>query len=108
MLIHTSAMLTGEKWNKTVGGDAAEVGSGPGSYDIRQSVWHVNVSVLFSSVIIASALPNISPSVAMPKLVEVEGGESLTVYLAGKILRLMDPSSLTTCIGLQLSLVSLP
>jgi len=30
------------KWNKLVGGDAAEAGSGPGSYDIRQSVWHVN------------------------------------------------------------------
>ena len=27
-----------------VGGDAAELGSGPGSYDIRRSVWHVNVS----------------------------------------------------------------
>ncbi|KAI4141446.1 MAG: hypothetical protein LQ341_003519 [Variospora aurantia] len=29
-------------WNKVVGGDAAETGSGAGSYDIRQSVWHVN------------------------------------------------------------------
>jgi len=29
-------------WNKIIGGDAAEVGSGPGSYDIRKSVWHVN------------------------------------------------------------------
>lgn len=29
-------------WNHVIGGDAAEVGSGPGSYDIRQSVWHVN------------------------------------------------------------------
>ncbi|KAL8730244.1 MAG: hypothetical protein Q9166_004221 [cf. Caloplaca sp. 2 TL-2023] len=29
-------------WNKIIGGDAAETGSGPGSYDIRQSVWHVN------------------------------------------------------------------
>ncbi|KAL2038954.1 hypothetical protein N7G274_008294 [Stereocaulon virgatum] len=29
-------------WNKIVGGDAAEVGTGPGSYDIRRSVWHVN------------------------------------------------------------------
>ena len=29
-------------WNHLVGGDAAETGSGPGSYDIRQSVWHVN------------------------------------------------------------------
>ncbi|KAJ0159833.1 Plasma membrane iron permease, partial [Colletotrichum tanaceti] len=32
------------EWNKIVGGDAAELGSGPGSYDIRRSVWHVNVS----------------------------------------------------------------
>jgi high-affinity iron transporter len=29
-------------WNKIIGGDAAEVGSGPGSYNIRESVWHVN------------------------------------------------------------------
>ncbi|KAL1302667.1 hypothetical protein AAFC00_003032 [Neodothiora populina] len=29
-------------WGKTIGGDASEVGSGPGSYDIRKSVWHVN------------------------------------------------------------------
>ena len=25
-----------------IGGDAAETGNGPGSYNIRQSVWHVN------------------------------------------------------------------
>ena len=35
------------KFGKLVGGDVAETGSGPGSYDIRQSVWHVNVSNLF-------------------------------------------------------------
>ena len=29
-------------WSKLTGGDAAESRSGPGSYDIRQSVWHVN------------------------------------------------------------------
>ena len=29
-------------WNKITGGDAAETGSGAGSYDIRRSVWHVN------------------------------------------------------------------
>lgn len=29
-------------WNHMVGGDASETGSGPGSYNIRQSVWHVN------------------------------------------------------------------
>lgn len=31
-----------DQWNKVTGGDAAENGSGPGSYDIRRSVWHVN------------------------------------------------------------------
>ncbi|KAF3937564.1 hypothetical protein ABW19_dt0206569 [Dactylella cylindrospora] len=30
------------EYGKLVGGDVAETGSGPGSYDIRQSVWHVN------------------------------------------------------------------
>ncbi|CAK7275470.1 high-affinity iron permease [Sporothrix epigloea] len=34
--------LEAYQWNKIVGGDAAELGSGPGSYDIRRSVWHVN------------------------------------------------------------------
>ncbi|KYK55207.1 putative iron transferase [Drechmeria coniospora] len=31
-----------QKWNEAVGGDATETGSGPGSYDIGKSVWHVN------------------------------------------------------------------
>lgn len=30
------------KFAKRVGGDVAETGSGPGSYNIKQSVWHVN------------------------------------------------------------------
>ncbi|EWC47178.1 hypothetical protein DRE_03547 [Drechslerella stenobrocha 248] len=30
------------QYGKLVGGDVAETGVGPGSYDIRQSVWHVN------------------------------------------------------------------
>lgn len=30
------------KWGLVIGGDASETGSGPGSYDIDQSVWHVN------------------------------------------------------------------
>ncbi|MCJ1408318.1 hypothetical protein MMC19_002393 [Ptychographa xylographoides] len=29
-------------WNNSIGGDASETASGPGSYDIRKSVWHVN------------------------------------------------------------------
>jgi hypothetical protein len=32
-------------WNNVVGSDAAELGNGPGSYDITKSVWHVNVSL---------------------------------------------------------------
>lgn len=31
-------------WVKIAGEGAAEAGAGPGSYDIRKSVWHVNVS----------------------------------------------------------------
>ncbi|KAI9863311.1 MAG: hypothetical protein M1813_003753 [Trichoglossum hirsutum] len=33
-----------DKWNKILGGkgEASETGAGPGSYNIRQSVWHVN------------------------------------------------------------------
>lgn len=30
------------QYAKAVGGDVAEVGSGPGSYNIHKSVWHVN------------------------------------------------------------------
>ncbi|KAI0853962.1 iron permease FTR1 [Daldinia vernicosa] len=31
-----------QQWNNIIGGDAAELGDGPGSYDIDKSVWHVN------------------------------------------------------------------
>lgn len=31
-------------WQQLIGADVAELGMGPGSYDIDQSVWHVNVS----------------------------------------------------------------
>ncbi|GAO51161.1 iron permease FTR1 [Saitoella complicata NRRL Y-17804] len=30
------------RWGLLVGGDVSELGDGPGTYDIRQSVWHVN------------------------------------------------------------------
>ena len=32
-----------QHWKEIVGGDAGELGDGPGSYDIDRSVWHVNV-----------------------------------------------------------------
>ncbi|KAI7788770.1 iron permease FTR1 family protein [Diaporthe eres] len=31
-----------QEWNNIVGGDAAELGTGPGSYDVDKAVWHVN------------------------------------------------------------------
>ncbi|KAI1388945.1 iron permease FTR1 [Hypoxylon trugodes] len=34
--------LENQQWNNIIGGDAAELGDGPGSYDIDKSVWHVN------------------------------------------------------------------
>lgn len=36
--------LEQDAWVKLAGEGVAEAGSGPGSYDIRKSVWHVNVS----------------------------------------------------------------
>lgn len=36
--------IEAQQWNLAIGGDAAETGSGPGSYDIDKSVWHINVS----------------------------------------------------------------
>jgi len=39
-----------QEWNNAIGGDAAETGSGPGSYDIDRSVWHVNASHPFPSL----------------------------------------------------------
>lgn len=36
--------LQSDRFNKKTGGDASESGSGPGSYDISESVWHVNCS----------------------------------------------------------------
>jgi high-affinity iron transporter len=38
--------LEQDAWVKIAGEGAAEAGTGPGSYDIRKSVWHVNVSWL--------------------------------------------------------------
>lgn len=35
--------IEAQKWNDAIGGDAAETGSGAGSYDITKSVWHINV-----------------------------------------------------------------
>ncbi|KAI0901015.1 iron permease FTR1 [Annulohypoxylon nitens] len=34
--------LENQQWNNIIGGDAAELGDGAGSYDIDKSVWHVN------------------------------------------------------------------
>lgn len=39
-----------QQWNKVIDGDAAELGDGPGSYDIDRSVWHLNVRSRFLGV----------------------------------------------------------
>jgi high-affinity iron transporter len=36
--------LEQDAWVRLAGEGAAEAGAGPGSYDIRKSVWHINVS----------------------------------------------------------------
>lgn len=35
-------MLTQPQFAKAAGGDVAETGAGPGSYNIHHNVWHVN------------------------------------------------------------------
>lgn len=32
-----------DAWQQLIGADAAELGTGPGSYDVDRSVWHLNV-----------------------------------------------------------------
>lgn len=39
-------LFESQAWTVLTGNDAAETGSGPGSYDIDQSVWHLNVSLV--------------------------------------------------------------
>ena len=36
-------------WQQLIGSDAAELGDGPGSYDISSSIWHINVGFIVSS-----------------------------------------------------------
>ena len=69
-------------WNALVGKDVAELGAGPGSYDIDRSVWHVNVS--------PSPLLNLSPEYTvchktnLPKCCspEFEGGYGWGIFNA--------------------------
>lgn len=56
-----------QKWNDLTGGDAAETGSGPGSYDITKSVWHINVGP-FSSPYRSSPLFPLPPNPQAPRI----------------------------------------
>jgi hypothetical protein len=85
-------------WNKIIGGDAAEVGSGPGSYDVRKSVWHVNVS----------QARRLSPSTSaakcfirepIQKSMVVVAGESLMPSLVGQTQLHLVQSSHTISTG---------
>lgn len=62
-----------QQWNNLVGGDAAEVGVGPGSYDIDNSVWHVNVSFLYFNGD-SEPMTNIVRQCCSPELNGGEGG----------------------------------
>ena len=94
--------LQAQAWNKEVGADADEVGSGPGSYDITKSVWHVNVrhlspsppSLQFPLVTVLT-----SHSSATQSSTEAAAGESSTLSSAGKTPPPTAPSSPTTCTG---------
>ena len=89
--------LEQDAWIKLAGEGAGEAGSGPGSYDIRKSVWHVNVShpaswLVFDQIITAnSAAPQVRRVTA--------AGASSTRSLGGKTAQHMDLSSRIICTG---------
>lgn len=68
-------------WVKLVGDEAAEGGAGPGSYDIRKSVWHVNVSIVHKHLDDKSANRG---SVAHPARMVKVAGESSTPCSDGR------------------------
>lgn len=91
------------QWNVAIGGDAAETGVGAGSYDIRQSVWHVNVgcSPQFTFPV-DLANDGCVTSVAALKLTEAAGGESSAPSLDGRTLLPTAVSFHTICTVLRL------
>lgn len=95
--------LEANQWNQVVGGDAAELGSGPGSYDIRRSVWHVNVSLSGSSSL---AIVDTSASAATLTSTEAASGVFSTPFSAGRTQRPLAPSSRTTFTGSPCHLAS--
>lgn len=80
-----------------VGGDAAELGSGPGSYDIRRSVWHVNVS-LVQLMTREGQTDNIFSAATRTLTAEGSGAYS-THYWAGRTLPQSGPLCHTTFTG---------
>lgn len=93
-----------QQWNIVIGGDAAELGDGPGSYDIDRSVWHVNVSLAIKhsqqSVLTPFSAVVQTSTAAVP-------GQSSMLSWDGPTLPLMDPLSHTTSTGYLLSVNSL-
>lgn len=84
------------RWNEYIGGEADEFGNGPGSYDIDQSVWHVNVS---NSPPILPLHMLIFRSVALPPTQFKMAGVSSTPSWAGRTRLHMVPSSHITYTG---------
>lgn len=90
--------IEAQAWNDAIGGDAAETGSGPGSYDIENSVWHINVSKLEYPT--RPVHHTLTPSSTVTQnLMEVVGGVSSIPYLAGKTPQLTAPLSHIIAIG---------
>ena len=86
-------------WSKAIGGEADEMGDGPGSYDISNSVWHVNVSwtpyqpcAKHSHLTLGSA--------AVPTPTAALAGAFSMPFLAGQTRPPTAPLYRTTCTGL--------
>jgi hypothetical protein len=66
-----------QKWNDLTGGDAAETGSGPGSYDITKSVWHINVCPSSIPPNLNSPLTRLSSSATQSSTAVADGVSSM-------------------------------
>jgi len=76
--------LEQDAWVRLAGEGAAEAGAGPGSYDIRKSVWHVNVSGL--SVTLWEEVLTMDSAARRLRMVMGAGGYSIRC-LGGRIVR---------------------
>lgn len=91
--------LEQDAWVRLAGEGAAEAGAGPGSYDIRKSVWHINVSCVQLGADIERLLKKKNDSSVHPLKTALAVGVSSIRFSAGKTVPRTARSSRIICTG---------